>query len=44
MRLPLGGYVGIKLLLAANTGLEAFPKSFVEGGGMGFLFYTAIKC
>lgn len=34
----------IRLLLAASTGLEAFPKAFVEEGGMGFLFYTEIKC
>lgn len=39
-----GRLCGIRLLLATNTGVEAFPKAFVEGGGMGFLFYTEIKC
>lgn len=39
-----GRLCGVRLLLAANTGLEAFPKVFVEGGGMGLLSYTEIKC
>lgn len=32
----LGRLCGIMLLLASNSGFEAFPEDFVEGGGMNF--------
>lgn len=35
-----GRLLGIGLLIASNTGFEAFHKAFLEGGGVGFLFYT----
>lgn len=39
-----GRLCAISLLLAANMVLKHFPEAFVEGGGVGFLFYTEIKC
>lgn len=35
-----GRLLGIRLLIASNPGFEAFHKAFMEGGGVGFLFYT----